>query len=66
MKIDVKLPSGGAVNQPGNPVKLSRNSTESFSTPPMVGQHTSAVLREILNLDDAALDGRIRSGTVGL
>lgn len=66
MKIDVTLPSGGVVSQPGNPVKLSRNNSESFSTPPVVGQHTAAVLKEFLSLDDAELDGLSRSGAIGI
>ena len=66
MSVTVQLPSGGSVNQPGNPVKLSQTNGETYSTPPGVGQQTGSVLKEFLGLDDAALDALQRSGVIGL
>ncbi|MFT5711567.1 MAG: CoA:oxalate CoA-transferase [Halioglobus sp.] len=48
MVIDLKHPSGASTKGPGNPIKLSRTSEESFSPAPLLGQHTDAVLSELL------------------
>jgi crotonobetainyl-CoA:carnitine CoA-transferase CaiB-like acyl-CoA transferase len=65
MIVEVALPSGKKIRMPGNPVKMSGNSHASFSAPPRLGQHTRTVLKDMLNLDDAAikvlLDRRIIS-----
>ena len=48
MVIDLKHPSGASTKGPGNPIKLSRTDEESFSPAPLLGQHTDAVLSEVL------------------
>ncbi len=39
----------------GNPIKMSETPVTYRRPPPMVGQHTDDVLREMLNLDDEAI-----------
>jgi crotonobetainyl-CoA:carnitine CoA-transferase CaiB-like acyl-CoA transferase len=58
MVVDVPLPDGSTVRQPGNPVKLSATPARTFTTPPRVGEHTDEVLR--------ALGGRSEEELVGL
>lgn len=65
MTVPVRLPSGGTVHQPGNPVKLSRTYEDRYTTPPSIGQHTNAVLGDWLGLDAAALDALEQAGTIG-
>ncbi len=44
MVIDVEHPQGGAVKMPGNPIKLSDTYEDTFSPPPLLGEHTDEVL----------------------
>ncbi len=65
MVVEVPLPGGGTVRQPGHPVKLSATPTTRFSTPPRLGEHTDEILRALLGKRDdelAALRGR---GVIG-
>lgn len=48
MVIDVPQMGGGTVKMPGNPVKLSETHEESYSPPPLLGQHTDEVLQTVL------------------
>jgi crotonobetainyl-CoA:carnitine CoA-transferase CaiB-like acyl-CoA transferase len=48
MVVDVAHPSGGSVKQPGNPIKMSHTHEETFTPPPLLGQHTDEVLGELL------------------
>ena len=66
MRVSVTTPSGEVIEQPGNPVKLSAAGDEIYSTPPRVGQHTGAVLAELLGYDDKKLNALARNGIVGL
>ncbi|MCK8514944.1 CoA transferase [Methylonatrum kenyense] len=56
MVVEVEHPDGGSTEMPGNPVKLSETYEDSFSSPPLLGQHTSQVLQDLLGLDEAQLD----------
>ena len=66
MTVPVSLPDGSAVNQPGNPVKLSDTYADLYAPPPRLGEHTRQVLTEFLKLDDAYLDALARSGVIEL
>ena len=48
MVVELAHPEGGSTRAPGNPIKLSRTGEESFSPPPLLGQHTDTVLAELL------------------
>jgi crotonobetainyl-CoA:carnitine CoA-transferase CaiB-like acyl-CoA transferase len=45
---------------PGNPVKLSRVSEGPVRPTPRLGEHTEAILRDLLGADDAEL-ARLRA-----
>ncbi len=55
--------SAGSVPQVANPVKFSATPVEYRRAPPVLGQHTMEVLREVLSLDDAELEA-LRTGKV--
>jgi CoA:oxalate CoA-transferase len=47
MVIDIPHPQGGSVKAPGNPIKMSVDDEDSFTAPPLLGQHTLEVLRTL-------------------
>jgi len=63
MVIEVAHPSGGAVKMPGNPVKLSEQ-TDSYSPPPLLGQHTETVLKTLLGKTEAELNALRAAGII--
>lgn len=65
MVIEIQHPSGRQVRMPGNPVKLSDTNEESYSPPPLVGQHTDEVLRDLLKLEEADIAAMRKQGVVG-
>jgi crotonobetainyl-CoA:carnitine CoA-transferase CaiB-like acyl-CoA transferase len=64
MVVDLKHPDGKSTRGPGNPVKLSRSSEESFSAAPHVGQHTDAVLEHLLGYSRATIDRLREAGAI--
>jgi crotonobetainyl-CoA:carnitine CoA-transferase CaiB-like acyl-CoA transferase len=65
MVATVDHPSGRRVRMPGNPVKLSDTHEERFAPPPRLGEHTDAVLSELLGLPAAELAALRAKGTIG-
>ncbi|RYF31828.1 MAG: CoA transferase [Comamonadaceae bacterium] len=53
----LRLPhaTAGSVPQVANPVKFSATPVEYRRGPPILGQHTAEVLREVLGMDDVAI-----------
>ena len=66
MRVRVPLDSGGQVEQPGNPVKLSVTYEDSFTPPPAVGRDTAAVLRDFVGLDEAEIGRLAGAGVIGV
>jgi crotonobetainyl-CoA:carnitine CoA-transferase CaiB-like acyl-CoA transferase len=65
MLVEVPRTDGGDdVLVPGNPVKLSKVAEGPETMVPWVGEHTDAVLRDELGLDDDALAGLRSSGVI--
>jgi len=52
---DLPHPLSGSVPQVANPLRFSATPVEYAQAPPLLGEHTRAVLRNRLGLDDAAL-----------
>lgn len=55
MVMDVQLKSGEVVSMPGNPIKLSGDSLSNFTAPPLLGEHTDRVLKQLLGYEEARL-----------
>jgi len=55
MVIEVPLHNGEVVRMPGNPIKLSGDTQTEVTPPPLLGEHTEAVLRQTLGYDDARI-----------
>ena len=47
MVVEVNHPLGGSTKMPGNPVKMSDSSEETFCPPPLLGQHTDEILQTL-------------------
>lgn len=50
MVVDLHHPDGSSTRGPGNPIKLSRTSEESFSAAPLLGSDTDYVMTELLQM----------------
>jgi len=48
-----------------SPLRLSATPVEYNRAPPMLGQHTSAVLREVLGMTDAQISELQQAGVIG-
>jgi crotonobetainyl-CoA:carnitine CoA-transferase CaiB-like acyl-CoA transferase len=51
----VPHPLSGTMSVVGNPLNFSETPIEYNRAPPMLGQHTEEILRELLGLDEAAI-----------
>jgi crotonobetainyl-CoA:carnitine CoA-transferase CaiB-like acyl-CoA transferase len=65
MIVEVPLTEGGTVRVPGNPIKLSETYEDVFTSPPAVGEHTDAVLGELLGKKQDQIDAWKARGIIG-
>jgi crotonobetainyl-CoA:carnitine CoA-transferase CaiB-like acyl-CoA transferase len=66
MLIEVPRADGGRpMLVSGNPVKLSNVAEGPVQPAPRLGEHTEAILRETLGLDDAELERLRADGAIG-
>jgi len=56
MAVEVPHPLSGTVKLAANPIKFSETPITRYTAPPILGQHTREVLKELLGMDDAELD----------
>jgi crotonobetainyl-CoA:carnitine CoA-transferase CaiB-like acyl-CoA transferase len=63
MIVEVAHPNGTTVRMPGNPIKLSETYEDTFSPPPLLGQDTERVLREVLGKSEQDIE-RLRAEKV--
>ncbi len=55
MRVELPHPTAGTVPLVGSPMKFSESPVEYRSAPPLLGQHTDEVLRDVLGMDDTAI-----------
>lgn len=55
MQLELDHPLAGKVNVIGSPLKLSRTPVLQQNAPPLLGQHSEEILREVLGFDQAAV-----------
>jgi glutaryl-CoA transferase len=65
MKVKVTDPNGNPVDLIGSPFRLSGAELPKPSFPPRLGEHTDAVLREVLGLDSGRVAELRSSGVIG-
>ena len=64
MKFDLPHPTGGSVSMISSPMKFSGTPLEQITPPPMLGQHTDAVLGQILGHDADAIKRLREAGAI--
>jgi crotonobetainyl-CoA:carnitine CoA-transferase CaiB-like acyl-CoA transferase len=64
VEIALPHPAAGSVKLVRSPMKMSATPATSDKAPPMLGQHTDEVLREVLGKDDAAIAALRTKGIV--
>ena len=64
MKFDLPHPTGGSVPMISSPMKFSDTPLEQITPPPMLGQHTDAVLGQILGRDADAIKRLREAGAI--
>ena len=64
MKFDLPHPTGGSVPMISSPMKFSGTPLELITPPPMLGQHTDAVLGQILGRDADAIKRLREAGAI--
>jgi formyl-CoA transferase len=57
MQVEMPHPTAGHVSLVGSPIKMSETPVSYASAPPLLGQHTDEVLRDLLGLDADAIAG---------
>ena len=55
LALSIPHPLAGSVPQVANPIRLSETPVEYRQAPPLLGEHTEAVLSELLGLDEQAV-----------
>jgi len=63
LAVNVPHPLAGSVPQVASPIRLSETPVEYRQAPPLLGEHTEAVLGDVLGLDGAAVQ-RLRAAGV--
>jgi crotonobetainyl-CoA:carnitine CoA-transferase CaiB-like acyl-CoA transferase len=64
MVVEVPLPGGTSVRQPGIPMKFSDAPTPQFAPPPTLGRDTRSVLADLLGYDAARIDALREARTI--
>lgn len=56
LRIEMPHPTAGRVPLVANPIRLSKTPVQYRLAPPLLGQHTHSVLKEMLGLDEAEIE----------
>ena len=64
MVVEVSHPEGEVISMPGNPVKLSDTPTTTYSSPPLLGQQTDAVLSQLLKYSEESIADLRKQGAI--
>jgi crotonobetainyl-CoA:carnitine CoA-transferase CaiB-like acyl-CoA transferase len=65
MAVDVEHPTAGRIRLPGIPVKFEATPGGVQGPPPLLGEHTDEVLRDVLALPDAEIGALRAAGVLG-
>lgn len=65
MVVELQHPKQGSAKVPGNPIKFSDTSDETFAPPPLLGVHTLEVFREWTQVNQTTLSEAMHAGYLG-
>lgn len=65
MQIEMQHPKAGGIPLVASPIRLSDTPVQYRNSPPQLGQHTQAVLRDQLGLSTEAIDELSKQGVLG-
>jgi crotonobetainyl-CoA:carnitine CoA-transferase CaiB-like acyl-CoA transferase len=64
MVVELQHPDGSSTEGPGNPIKLSRHSDQTFTPAPLLGQHTDHVFEQLLGYSADQIQGLKNDGVI--
>jgi len=64
LRVEVPHALGGTLPQVASPIRLSETPVEYRNAPPLLGEHTDAVLQRLLGLELAQIEGLRQAGVV--
>jgi crotonobetainyl-CoA:carnitine CoA-transferase CaiB-like acyl-CoA transferase len=64
MVVPVPHPVSPSLSLIANPIRFSKTPLTRYNAPPMVGEHTEAVMREVLGMDDARIEALRRAKVI--
>jgi len=64
MIVEVEHPLGGSTKVAGNPIKLSETYEDTFSPPPLLGQHNEEVFSTLLGMSAEKLEALKNAGVI--
>lgn len=62
--MEMKHPTVGKISVPGPAVRYSKFKMSEARPPPLLGQHTTHILKEVLRYDDRAIEELLSAGVV--
>jgi len=62
--VEVEHPLGGSAKVVGNPIKLSDTYEDTFSSPPLLGQHNEEVYSTLLGLSAEEISALLEAGVI--
>ena len=64
MKVELEHPKAGKAPSVGSPLKFSETPVQYKKAPPLLGQHTDDVLRDVLKLDDDTMTSLMKENVI--
>ena len=64
MVVEVEHPNGTKFKVPGNPIKLSDTHEDSYSSPPLLGEHTEQILSDWLGKSEEEIEAFRTTGVI--
>jgi formyl-CoA transferase len=65
MRVDIPHPLSGTVPSVANPMRLSETPVSYDRPPPLLGEHTGEILREVLGYDEQRIEALRGTGIIG-
>lgn len=64
MVLNIRHPLSSGLRLPGNPIKYSRTPVNAEQPPPLLGEHTDAVLQEMLKMSEEEISALRKENTI--